>query len=300
MGELMNTREVAEYLRIKERKVYDLVRQKRIPCTRRTGKWLFPRHLIDLWLAEGTELPVISHALNPPPPVAVGSHDPLLEWCLRESGCDLAMLSGGSLDGLRRLTSGEAILCGLHVVDGSAEDGGDSAYNVSVVERMCQGLDVVLMEWCWREQGLILAAGNPLGISSLADLAEKHARVVARQHEAGSQLLLIHLLSDSGVELGDLDVVEPPARSETDLGLAIVEGKADAGMAIAAVAHQFRLDFVPLHRERYDLLIRRRDYFEAPFQKLLSFADSPAFASRASEMTGYDVSGLGRIVYNAP
>ena len=56
--ELMNTREVAEYLRIKERKVYDLVRQKRIPCTRVTGKWLFPKHLVDLWVAEGTNVPI--------------------------------------------------------------------------------------------------------------------------------------------------------------------------------------------------------------------------------------------------
>lgn len=294
--ELMNTREVAEYLRIKERKVYDLVRQKHIPCTRVTGKWLFPRHLIDMWVAEGTNVPTVARGLHPaPPPVVVGSHDPLLDWCLRESGCELAMLPGGSLDGLRRLAAGEAVICGLHVFDAAADE-----YNVSVSSQTCQGLDVVLVEWCWRDQGLVLVPGNPLSITTLQDLGEKRVRVVTRQHEAGSQLLLVHLLADADMRLGDIDTVEPPARSETDVGLAILEGKADAGLAIAAVAHQFRLDFLPLHRERFDLLVRRREYFEPPFQKLLAFAASPAFQSRAEEMAGYDVSGLGRVVYNSP
>lgn len=294
MRELMNTREVAEYLRIKERKVYDLVRQKRIPCTRVTGKWLFPRHLVDLWVADGTNVPAAARGLHPaPPPVMVGSHDPLLDWCLRESGCELAMLPGGSLDGLRRLAAGEAVMCGLHVFDAAADE-----YNVSVVSRTCQGLDVVLVEWCWRDQGLVLAPGNPLAVMTLQDIAAKQARVVTRQHEAGSQLLFVHLLAEAGMGLGDIDTVEPPARSETDVGLAVLEDKADAGLAIAAIAHQFRLEFLPLHRERFDLLVRRREYFEPPFQKILAFARSPAFRSRAEEMAGYDVSGMGRVVHN--
>ena len=82
--------------------------------------------------------------------------------------------------------------------------------------------------------------------------------------------------------------------------LAVLEGKADAGLAVASVAHQFRLDFLDLHQERYDLAVRRRDFFEAPVQALLAFAASDGFATRAAEMAGYDVSGLGRVVYNAP
>jgi len=292
----MNTREVAEYLRIKDRKVYDLVRQKRIPCTRVTGKWLYPKHLVDLWVAEGADARAAARGLQPAPPsVVVGSHDPLLDWCLRESGCELAMLPGGSLDGLRRLAAGEAVMCGLHILDAA-----DGKYNVSVVGQTCQGLDVVLVEWCWRDQGLVLAPGNPLGIATLQDLVDKRPRVVTRQPEAGSQLLFIHLLAAAGMEPGDINAVEPPARSETDVGLAILEDKADAGLGIAAVARQFRLDFLPLHHERFDLLVRRREYFEPPFQKLLAFARSSAFQLRAEEMAGYDASGLGSVVYNSP
>ena len=301
MHELMNTREVAAYLRIKERKVYDLVRDKRIPCTRVTGKWLFPRHLIEQWVARSTEVPRADGAA---PAVAVGSHDPLLEWALRESGCALAMLSNGSLDGVRRMVAGEAVMCGLHVLDADAAEAGGGApppdpYNEPLVRQTCRGMDVVLIEWAWRQQGLVLAPGNPLGIASIADLGSTDARVVQRQHDAGSQLLFVHLLSEAGVKLGDVEILEPPALSETDLGLAVLEGRADAGLAVASVARQFRLDFVPLQRERYDLLVRRRDYFEAPFQKLLSFCRTEAFGRRATEMTGYGVDGLGRVVYNA-
>ena len=289
----MTTREVAEYLRIKERKVYDLLRRKRIPSTRVTGKWLFPKHLIDQWVADGTEFP--DRAMPSPPPVSAGSHDPLFEWSLNESGCGLALMPGGSLDGLERRTAGDAVLCGLHVFD--PERGG---YNRAAVERTCKGLDVVLIEWAWRDQGLVLADGNPLGIKSIKDLKAKKARVIVRQAEAGSRILFDHLLAEAGMKAAELEILEKPARGETDLGRHVSEGKADAGLAVASAAHAFKLDFLNLHRERYDLLVRRRDYFEAPVQKLLAFSRSDAFKARAADMAGYDVSGLGKVVYNGP
>ncbi|NQU60215.1 MAG: helix-turn-helix transcriptional regulator [Rhodospirillales bacterium] len=292
----MTTREVAEYLRIKERKVYDLVREKRIPCTRPAGKWLFPKDLIDKWLAQGGDTPGIAQGtLKPAPAVCAGSHDPLLEWAIRESDCELATMPGGSLDGLERLAAGDAMVAGMHVLDS-----GNGAYNQPAVEEACRGQGVVLIEWAWREQGLVLAPGNPLKLASIKDLAAKKACVIPRQLEAGSQILLEHLLAEAGLKMADLDVIEPPARSETDLGLAVQDGKADAGLAVQSVAHQYRLDFLPLHKERYDLLVRRRDYFEAPVQKLMAFTATDAFKDRAKDMAGYDISGLGRVVYNAP
>jgi excisionase family DNA binding protein len=295
----MTTREVAAYLRIKERKVYDLLRDKRIPATRVTGKWLFPKHLIDQWVAGGTEFPGgvagAARGAQPTPAVCAGSHDPLLEWSLRESGCQLAMMPGGSLDGLERLASGDAMLSGLHVYDP-----GTDTYNQAAVADACAGQEVVLIEWAWREQGLALAPGNPLGLSSLKDLKTKKARVVARQPQAGAQILFRYLVEEAGLDMAGLDILDHPAMSETDLGLAVLEDKADAGLCIASVAAQYRLDFIPLHRERYDLAIRRRDFFEPPVQALLAFARSPAFVERAGEMPGYNASSLGRVVYNAP
>lgn len=291
--ELMSTREVADYLRIKERKVYDLVRERKIPCSRVTGKWLFPRDLVDRWVAQNTEFAETGGAAIPPPVVA-GSHDPLLDWAVRESHCGLALMPGGSLDGLKRLAAGEATLAGLHVID--SETG---VYNVPAISQGLRGHDIVAVAWAEREQGLVVAPGNPHGIGSIAALRGRKLRLIPRQPEAGAQILLLHLLTEAGIKLSEIATLPKPALNETDLGLAVMEGKADAGLAVRAVAQQYRLDFVPLARERFDLVMHRRDYFEPPVQKLLSFAASQAFRTRAVELGGYDVANIGRVVYNA-
>ncbi len=292
LHDFMTTREVADYLRIKERRVYELVRQEAIPCTRVTGKWLFPRELIDGWLAESArgETPAGQGA----PPVIVGSHDPLLDWAVRESSCGLALLPGGSLDGLARFAEGEAQIAALHLYDPESD-----SFNVAAAEGALPQAGLVMFEWAWRNQGIVVAAGNPLGISGLADLVQG-PRVMPRQEEAGSWRLFAHLLEDAGLSTDDLSFTSETARSETDLGLAILEGRADAGFAVEAVARTLKLDFLPLMRERYDLLLRRRDYFEAPVQMLLDFARSESFRRRAEQMGGYDIAGLGKVVSNGP
>ncbi len=291
---MMTTREVADYLRIKQRKVYDLVRKRQIPCSRVTGKWLFPKELVDLWVIEHVEYQG-ERRLGRPPPVVAGSHDPLLAWALRHSRSNLAMLAGGSLDGLQRLARGEAALAGVHLIDSESGE-----YNVEAVRRWLPGLDVVAVEWAWREQGLVLASGNPQGIGRIEDLRDKQVKVIRRQDEAGSEVLLRHLLAEAGVDEAALNLVPQHARSESDLALTIFEGKADAGLAIAAAARRYRLDFLPLARERYDLVVSRHDYFEPPMRKLLGFAATPEFAARAAEMGGYDIAGVGRITFNGP
>ncbi len=290
--DMMTTREVADYLRVKERKIYELVRDRLIPCSRVTGKWLFPRRLIDRWVAEHADYAGVARPA--PPPVIAGSHDPLLDWAARESGCGLALLPGGSLDGLRRLAAGEATLAGMHLRDATGDD-----YNVEAARDALAGMDVVLIEWARRRQGLIVAPGNPKRIAGVADLKKRRIRIARRQADAGSQLLLLRLLDEAGVAADGLVYADPPALSETELGLAVLEGRADAGLAIESAARQLKLDFLPLAEERYDLALRRRDYFEAPVQRLLGFTRDPRFAARARSLGGYDVSRLGTVRYNA-
>lgn len=298
MPDLMSTKEVADYLRIKERKIYELVRDASIPFTRVTGKYLFPKALIDAWLARSTELPggmSRSPASIAAPPVFVGSHDPLLEWALRESRCGLALMAAGSLDGFKRVCTGEAQLCGIHVLDEAS-----GAYNVALLQSAPPGLELVALEWASRQQGLIVAAGNPRRIRHIGDLLDQRATVVERQPESGSHILFRHLLRTAGIKPEALARIRAPALSENDLALAVAEGKADAGLAIQAVARQHGLDFVPLVRERFDIVMRRRDYFEPPLQALLAFTRTDRFRTRAIDMTGYDIGGLGTVVYNSP
>jgi excisionase family DNA binding protein len=294
MPDLMTTREVAAYLRVKERKVYELVRERDIPCTRVSGKWLFPKRLIDVWLLEASEGPRPAAAAAPPPIIA-GSQDPLLDWALQESGSDIAMLACGSAGGLDRLAGGRALGASLHLLD--AETG---EYNVAAIQRALSTRDVVAINWAWRDQGLVVAPGNPLGLTDVADLAGSDVRVVHRQDGSGSERLLRHLLAGAGLHVDDLTLAAETAKSETDLGLAVLDGRADAGLAVAAVARRLKLGFVALARERFDLVIGRRDYFEAPFQALVAFARDDRFRARAGELGGYDLIDSGRVVYVGP
>lgn len=293
LPQFLTTREVASLLRIKERKVYELATDGAIPVSRVTGKLLFPRDLVELWVQQHVEYLGGRESLREHPLVLAGSHDPLLEWALRESGSGIATFFDGSLDGVQRLAAGAALAAGLHVHDADTGD-----WNREVVTRALPGMPVVMIEWARRRQGIVLPEGNPGGITGVRDLVGRS--VIPRQPNAGSQLLFEQLLEADGVDSTSLSLVGPAARSETDVAVAVADGKAEAGFAIEAAARQLRLAFVPLAQERYDLAVWRRDYFEEPMQRLLAFASEAALARRAEELGGYDVSDLGKVHYNGP
>jgi putative molybdopterin biosynthesis protein len=292
LPEYLTTAEVAAYLRLKERKVYDLVRQGEMPCVRVTGKLLFPRQAIDLWLMnhlEGDERDATRVA-----PVLAGSHDPLLDWAVRESGSSLAQLCRGSMDGTRRLLEDRAMLAGLHVLDP-----GSDQYNQPHVLGLAGVRDLVLIHWAARTQGLLLAPGNPKGIREVRDLAGEGLRIAFRQSDAGTDTLFRWLLQREGLDPSTLELVSHPSLTEDDLALSIREGEADVGLAVEAAARRHALHFIPVHREQFDLAMRRRNYFEPALQRLLEFARGPRLRDKAHSMGGYDISRLGSVIYNA-
>ena len=294
MNEYLTTAETARYLRLGERKLYELVAQGRIPCTKATGKWLFPKAALDRWLAAGLLVPD-GLVANPAPAIVAGSHDPLLEWALRESGSGLALLAEGSEAGLRRLAAGEAMVAGIHLhrIEGEDEDA-----NLQAVAVESALADAVLIAFARREQGLVLAPGNPLKVKTIADVAKRGARMVERQAGAGAQALLLRLLRAAKLELTDLKRANAPARTGDDLALAVREGRADCGIATRAVAATRGLEFVSLVWERFDLVLRRRDYFEPGPQALFKLARGPEFASRAAALGGYEVADSGTVLLN--
>ena len=226
--------------------------------------------------------------LAAPPPVIAGSHDPLLEWAARESKCGLALLVDGSTGGIHSLLAGHAVACGLHLIDPVTGD-----YNASGLARSPR-LDFVVIEWARRRQGLVVARGNPARIGSVGDLKNANVRVATRQPGSGSALLLSKLMADAGFGAEDLRVAGTPVSSETDIAVAVREDKADTGLAIEAVARQQGLDFVPLQWERFDLVVRRVEYFDPPLQRLLGFARSERFAERAASLGATTLPMRGR------
>lgn len=288
--QLLTTAEAAAYLRLKERKLYELVAERRIPCTKVTGKWLFPRADLDRWLLAGMARP---HGVVPadPPPIIGGSHDPLLQWSLSESRAGLAILPEGSEAGYRRFLAGSVIACAIHFHD--ADDPKKDA-NVETCAGEPTLYDAVLIGFAGREQGLLVAAGNPMGIRTLSDACDRKARLVTRPDGAGAQQLLLALLRQQRLVLGDL---APAITAPTgpDVAQAIRAGHGDCGIATRAVATAAGLDFVPLALEKFDLLVRQRDAFRPPMQKLLGLLRKPLFAMRAAELGGFQTEEAGKV-----
>ncbi len=283
-SQFLTTKEVAELLRIKERKVYDMAAEQLIPCTRATGKLLFSRVAIDQWLASHST--GVDASNSNVPMLFCGSHDPLLEWAIRESQCCIPTLFDGSVDGLQRVLSGQATVTAMHIY--SAEH---SQWNIPSVSSGIQEApvdpSVVLLSWVVRKRGLIMRPG--IALSSFKDI--RGYSVAMRQATAGSHLLLEQLLANDGLSAGSLDIALT-ARSEADVALAIAQGKADCGLGLESLALQHQLKFLPLVDESFDLLVERKFWFEPPMQRFINFCQSSTFDNKLNDLPGYSTDHL--------
>lgn len=287
--EFLTTKELADLLRIKERRVYDLASSGEVPCSRATGKLLFPRKAIDQWLVDnGSGFSALRRKDRPA--VIVGSHDPLLEWALRESRSGLACLFDSSEDGLARFKEGDALATGLHIYTAKGKQ-----WNVPAVAAEMDFRRAVLVEWAWRERGFIVPKGNPSGIKEIEDLKGK--MIAMRQAGSGATILLQQLMEDAELELKSCKLTEEQ-RSESDCALMVSSGKADVAFGLKAIADQFNLDFVPVVRERFDLLVCRKGWFDINFQTLIDFTADERFVKKAAEIGGYDISSQWHVRFN--
>ncbi|HET9714621.1 MAG TPA: helix-turn-helix transcriptional regulator [Pseudolabrys sp.] len=283
--QLLTTAEAAAYLRLKERKIYEMVAAGTVPCTKITGRWLFPKSELDHWLASSISRPDGTTRVEPAPIVG-GSHDPLLEWALRESGSGLATLAVGSEAGISAFAAGETVAAAIHL---HALEDGEADANVATMQRRKDLHHSVMIGFCRREQGFLFARGNPLKLRSIDDIRKKRARVAMRPKGAGAQLLLLGLLHGAKIPFNDLAAVAPVCPTGPDIAQAIRAGRADTGIATRAVANAAELDFAPIIWEPFDLVMRQRDYFRPPLQALMKFLHSDMLARRATELGGYDL-----------
>ena len=277
MPELLTTDEAAEYLRLSERKLYELVAERAVPCSKVTGRWLFPRAALDRWVSAGLIAPA-ALAQVAAPPIVGGSHDPLLEWALRESNSGLASLPEGSEEGLRRLTRGEVMIAAIHL---HRLDGDDETANLDAVADAPGLHDAVVLGFARREQGILVAPGNPLGLSDMASIAtfarahgatpRRRRRATAAARAAGARRHRARRSETRKTRLSDRTRYRPgdPRRPHR------------LRHRHAKVAQSAGLDFLPLAWERFDLVMRQRDYFMKGPQALFDFmraADASATA----------------------
>lgn len=298
-GKFLTTKEVAKLLHVNDKMVYSLVNEKGLPATKVTGKWLFPRRLVEEWLETHILNYKKSHVSNSEDEgvlLLAGSDDLLFQKALtlyhsRQSQTIGFFANLGSMGGLKSLRRG---ICHIGVCHLLQND--DQEYNFDFAD---QELDKapVFVNFSRRQQGLLVQKGNPKNIQNVADLAREDVTIVNRPLGTGTRLLIDYEVTKSDISSSQIDGYHTVVSKHLDAGLEVFSGKVDAAPAIRAVAGILGLDFIPLRWERFDLLILRERFFERGIQSFISLLHEKPFRDLAASYEGYDVSLCGKMLF---
>ncbi len=227
--------------------------------------------------------------------VAIGSHDPLLDELgdmLHSADRTMFMSSShvGSMGGVMAVKRGETHIAGIHLLDET-----DGSYNVHVIRKNFPRGGVRLVECVGRVQGLMVAKGNPLGISGIADLAREGLRYVNRQKGSGTRILIDYLCRLEGLDTDQIYGYDREEFTHTSVATQIASGTADAGLGIWSAAKLYDLEFLPVYNEQYDLLIPDEAWETPMVQKMLELMAGDEFRARLEHLGGYLVDRPGRV-----
>ncbi|MBC2696260.1 MAG: helix-turn-helix transcriptional regulator [Desulfobacteraceae bacterium] len=298
MKKLLSTKEVAKFLAVNEKMIYSLVAEKGLPATKITGKWLFPRHLVEQWIETNTiNYPKSTTQLPPYEGLLIitGSNDPLLERTVSlfnsiHSNHIAVFGNLGSMGGLRALRQNKCHMASSHLLQDNEEE-----YNFEFANQELEKMSAVV-NFCRREQGIIIQKGNPKNINKISDLAKKGIKIVNRSIGTGTRLLLDRGLKKENIEGKKIDGYHHEFTSHLDIGLEILSGRADAGPGISAVAGLLDLDFIPVRWERYDLMISKERFFDKGVQFFLGLLVDDSFKKLGANFSGYDLKLSGKVV----
>ena len=225
--------------------------------------------------------------------VITGSHDPLLDEIAdimrRESpGSQVASSHVGSMGGILAIKRGEAHLGGIHLLDEASGE-----YNIPYLRRFFPDGGVALVECVQRTQGLMVRAGNPLGIKSLSDLVR--ARYVNRQKGSGTRILIDYLTKQKNIDPATISGYNREEYTHSAVAASIAAGTADAGLGIFSAAKAFGLGFIPIYEEQYDLLVQLDALSSVMVEKLLDILRGEEFARRLKQLGGYTLDHPGEM-----
>jgi putative molybdopterin biosynthesis protein len=299
---LLTVPEAARYLRLNPRSVYLLAQRGAIPATRVTGKWLFPEHLLEEWLESsarggGKTHPVVAHAGRAADRLFLaGSDDPALdqlaEILATQPGAPMLFVARvGSMAGLQAVAAGRADVACVHLVD---PDSGE--YNGAGLGSFLESRPSALVNLFHRDLGLIVPAGNPQGLSTLADLARPGLRFVNRQAGSGTRHFVDLGLARAGVEAERITGYRDVVSTHWAVALRVLRAEADVGVASCSVAHALGLGFVPLVTERFDMAIPKDTFFRPAVQAVVEAVRSEGFRKGLARLGGYDARQSGRVL----
>jgi len=198
----------------------------------------------------------------------------------------------GSIDGLMALYRGHANVVTAHLWDSDTNE-----YNTPYVRRLLPGHPTCIINLVYRMEGFYVAKGNPKHITTWSDITKPDVRFINRERGSGARVLFDEQLRILGINHKDVIGYENEEMTHLAIASKVARGEADVGLGIEKVAMQFiNLDFIPLHKERYDLVIRQEDLERPHFQALLNILKSPSFRNEVSGIGGYDISRMGEII----
>ncbi len=299
---LLSTREVAAYLHINEKQVYRLIRNGTIPCTRVTGKWLFPQSLVEDWVKQNslaqTTPPYASSSgtvqFGPERGLLIaGSNDLLLDTLIDLAGQRFPehlfyTTNLGSFGGLEALKQAKTHVALAHLLDPETGE-----YNTPFLSQAGQS-DLVAVTLWHRRLGLI-SRPDSRPIRSLAELSRKKKRLVNRHARSGVRWLIDQQLRQAQIKPEHIKGYDVEAWTHWEVGLHVLHGRADVGVAVQSVAELLGLSFTEMVEERFDLLVSKEMYFVKPVQALLDVVTSPELKERATALGGYTVREAGKV-----
>lgn len=291
----MSVRQVADYLHCNEKKIYALVSEGKIPGTKVTGKWLFPRDLVDQWLLESSHGGILTDRL-----ILAGSDDPLLRRVIMgladatQAAALVSYTTTGTKLGLSLLSNHRADVCPIHW--GPAAE--SHLRHPALIRHYPQAHHWVVVRIARREQGLMVARRLTDAAGDARELLKRPLRWVFRQAGAGSQRFLQESAAELGIELDALRVVRR-AYSEADAAGWIAMDQADIAPGARSAAAEFGLGFTSVGWEAMDLVLPKGIYFRALFQRLLDELKSADTRELARTLGGYDLSELGKLIWAA-
>jgi putative molybdopterin biosynthesis protein len=228
--------------------------------------------------------------------VIVGSHDNTLDVLAdqlkaAQTGLTLSSSHVGSMGGLMAIKRGACHLAGSHLLD--IEDG---TYNVGYVRKYLPGRAIKLVNLVYRDNGLIVPAGNPKGIRGIEDLTRPDVRFINRQAGSGTRILLDYRLRQLGIEPAAIRGYDAEEFTHMSVAVAVLSGGADVGLGIHAAAKALNLEFVPVVTEKYDLVIPAEQFASGPIRTLLGIIESAEFKRRVEALGGYSTHSTGEII----
>jgi len=289
----MSVKQVSGYLHLNEKKIYALVNKGQIPATKITGKWMFPKELIDKWMLDSTHSGLLHDRL-----IIAGSDDPLLHRIVNEfteslgNKAIITYTATGTRNGLELLNANKVDACCIHW--GPEKE--SNSRHPSLLQQYSQNRNWVLIRAFKREQGLIFDSALLENSPEIPDIFEPKYRWTIRQASSGSQRFLMEVLSKHRLNADMLNVT-CTSLSEREAAASINLQKTDIAPGTRAIANEFGLDFISLGWEVFEFAIPRNIWFRHLFHNLLNRIKSDAGQRIANDLGGYQISDSGKLTW---